>query len=233
MANIAVTSDEVLLDLLRRRGPLRIEELTVAAKVTATAVRQRLSRLMQSGLVERSVCHSHRGRPSHRYGLTTKGERGPGDNFADLAVVLWREIRAIKDPEVRRGLYQRLATGMADQMRAEIVGETPDERMRSVAAVFARRKVSLAVEAGSSTERDFERSETGDDGAAAACGDSNRQFVPLPILTALACPYPELAEEDPGICAVERMMFAELIGANVRLAECRLSGDHFCRFAMN
>jgi DeoR family transcriptional regulator, suf operon transcriptional repressor len=221
-----------LLDLLRRRGPLRIEELTVAAKVTATAVRQRLSRLMESGLVERSVCNSHRGRPSHRYGLTTKGERGPGDNFADLAVVLWREIRAIKDPEVRRGLYQRLASGMADQMRAEVVGETPDERMRSVAAVFARRKVSLAVE-DSAAHRRTEAARTGGDADALTVTAPNREFVPLPILTALACPYPELAEEDAGICAVERMMFAELIGTNVRLAECRLSGDHFCRFAMN
>ena len=148
--------------------------------------------------------------------------------------MLWREIRAIKDPEVRRGLYQRLASGMADQMRPEIVGETPDERMRSVAEVFARRKVSLAVEEGTPSNRESRKSEgAGGDCGAPSSQSAGREFVPLPILTALACPYPELAEEDPGICAVERMMFADLIGTNVRLAECRLSGDHFCRFAMN
>ena len=39
------------------------------------------------------------------------------------------------------------------------------------------------------------------------------------------CPYPELAEQDRGICAVEKMMFSELLGEKVRLSECRLDGD--------
>src|SRR5271154_7120074 len=108
MANTSATSDSGLLDLLRERGPLGITALATATKVTPTAVRQRLSRLMNQGLIEREVTRAGRGRPSHRYLLTARGERSAGTNFADLAVVLWQEIRAVKDIEVRRGLFRRL-----------------------------------------------------------------------------------------------------------------------------
>jgi predicted ArsR family transcriptional regulator len=54
------------------------------------------------------------------------------------------------------------------------------------------------------------------------------------VLTALACPYPELAEQDRGICAVEKLVFSELLGEKVRLTECRLDGaSNCCRFETN
>ena len=49
------TSDRGLLELLRRQGQLGIGELTAAMHVTATAVRQRLVRLMAGGLVQRET----------------------------------------------------------------------------------------------------------------------------------------------------------------------------------
>ncbi len=52
----------------------------------------------------------------------------------------------------------------------------------------------------------------------------------LPVLTAVACPYPELAEQDRGICAMEQHAVSELVGDDLRLTECRLDGDTCCRF---
>jgi predicted ArsR family transcriptional regulator len=51
-----------------------------------------------------------------------------------------------------------------------------------------------------------------------------------PTLTALACPYPELAERDRSVCAMERMLFADLLGRDVKLAGCRLDGAACCTF---
>jgi predicted ArsR family transcriptional regulator len=50
------------------------------------------------------------------------------------------------------------------------------------------------------------------------------------VLTALACPYPELADQDRSVCAMERMLFAEVLGESVRLSKCRLDGDTCCSF---
>ena len=55
----------------------------------------------------------------------------------------------------------------------------------------------------------------------------------LPVLQAHACPYPGLAEQDRGICAVERILFAELVGENLRLEQCRLDGASCCTFGVS
>lgn len=204
MSTATETSDAAILDLLRK-GPLGIAQLAKATCVTATAVRQRINRLMGQGLVEREIARATRGRPSHRYLLTEKGLRQTGSNFDDLALALWKEVRAIPDPEVRRGLLGRISAHLAGMYAGQVQGGTTAERMRSVQGLFAERNVPFEVE----------------------------QKGALPVLTALACPYPQLAEQDRGICALERMMFTELLGENVRLTDCRLDGGECCRFETN
>jgi predicted ArsR family transcriptional regulator len=205
MDPVAESSDIGILDLLRKSGPLGVAELAQATQVTATAVRQRLTRLMGQGLVDREIARASRGRPSHRYALTEKGRRQTGANFVDLALALWNEMRAIEDVEVRRGLLQRLAKTMAGMYRAQVTGVTTAERLQEISRLFAERNVPFEVDSSGA----------------------------LPVLTALTCPYPDLAEQDRGICAVEKMMISELAGAGLKLSSCRLDGDPCCRFASN
>ena len=196
------SSDLALLDLLRKHGPLSVAQLKAAMQVTATAVRQRLVRLLTQGDIQRHAERISRGRPLHRYGLTDKGRRRAGANFADLAIALWQEIREIKDPEVRRGLLQRISRRMAALYAGQIHGSSLDERMESLAAVFRERQIP------------FEVDRTHD----------------LPLLQATACPYPDLAEKDRTVCSMERMMFSELVGENLSLSNCRLDGHNCCTF---
>jgi DeoR family transcriptional regulator, suf operon transcriptional repressor len=200
--NTVETSDNLVLDLLRRQGPMSVVELVRATQVTATAVRQRLTRLTANGFVDREVARRERGRPGHQYRITDKGRRQSGDNFADLAGVLWDEIRAVADNEVRRGLLERLAKGLAKLYQHEMGGGSLSERMQAVKRVFGLRGVELEVGVGNG----------------------------LPVLTVLDCPYPELAERDRSVCAMERMLFAELLGEQVKLSGCRLDGQACCEF---
>jgi predicted ArsR family transcriptional regulator len=144
------------------------------------------------------------------YVLTTKGRRKTGANFADLAIALWQEIRAIDDPEVRRGLIQRISRRLAEVYRDRICGETLEERMEQVAELFSSRQMPFLVE------------------KAEKAGE-------LPVLTALACPYPDLAEQDRTVCSMERILFSELLGEPVRLSTCRLTDDgaHWCSFEVS
>ncbi len=197
-----VSSDVAILDLLRKRESLSVSDLADCLQVTATAVRQRLNRLMAQGYIDRKVTKATRGRPSHRYQLTKEGRRKTGANFADLAIALWEEIRAVKDPEVRHGLLQRVARRLAELYSDRVSGNTIEEKMHSLVELFAERQVPFSV------------SNEGD----------------LPVLTALACPYPDLAEQDRSICAMEKSLFSELLGESVRLSKCRLDGDSCCTF---
>jgi len=198
------TSDTALVDLLRKRGPLSVAELAISMRVTATAVRQRLTRLLAAGDIERATHRAGRGRPVHRYGLTEKGRRRSGNNFADLAMVLWQEVRDIKDPEIRRGLLQRLSRRLAESYTGEVVGESVEQRMQALAALFRERQIPFEVESAAPHH--------------------------LPTIHAHACPYPALAEQDRTVCAMERMLFSELVGTSLHLASCRLDGDSCCTF---
>jgi DeoR family suf operon transcriptional repressor len=194
-------TDAAVVDLLRRDPELGIAALAERLGVTATAVRQRLDRLMLAGIVERRADVRPRGRPAHVYSLTVTGQRLGGDNFRDLAMVLWKELREVRDPGVRQGLLGRIAASLADAYRPRIAGETSAARLQSIAGVLGERDLACSVEDG-----------------------------PLAVLTTYSCPYPELAEQDRAVCAAERLMLQDLVGAPVQLSECRLDGAPCCRF---
>ncbi|MCC7475479.1 MAG: MarR family transcriptional regulator [Pirellulales bacterium] len=196
------TSDEQLLDILRKRGAATVSELVAQMGVTATAVRQRITRLAAEGLIERKTERIGRGRPNHRYTLTAKGERTAGDNFADMASVLWEELRAVEDEAVRRGLLKRVANRLVDRYRGNMSGESVVERMHALVGMMEERQIPFAVD----------------------------ESPPLPVISALACPYPDLAKTDRGICAMEKMMISEVLGEEMRLATCRLDGANCCTF---
>jgi predicted ArsR family transcriptional regulator len=204
--------------MLRVEDHLSVTELSARLGVTATAVRQRLDRLRRQGFVDRITLpkdapasdssRRRRGRPSHAYLLTDKGRRTGGDNFRDLALVLWREMRGIREPAVRQGLIARVGAAMAGMYRESVSGKSRPQRLESVADLLRSRHVPCSVEP-----------------ASAAAGG-------LPVLTSHACPYPELAESDRGICAAERLMLQELLESSVELSACRLDGDACCRFTV-
>ncbi len=228
-------SDAIIIDYLRHHPTVSVADLVKFTGVTATAVRQRLGRLMDQGLVDRktqgeqtakqpasglpdselsvagreTTGQRRRGRPTHRYSLTREGSRSSGSNYEDLASVLWLEIRGIQDLEVRRGLVRRLVARLIEHYRDQVQGTTLRERMKSLVALMDARAIP------------FEMNITADE-----------KVLPgqLPTLTALACPYPDLAEQDRMICALEKMLFSEMLGEGLRLTACRLDGDTCCKF---
>ena len=196
------STDPEFLDLLRTTGPLSVAELADAMEVTPTAVRQRLTRLMSREIIQREALRNGRGRPKHRYWLTDKGMRMTGSNFTDLSMVLWKEVRSLEDLDLRRDMLRRIAQALANGYSNQIQGDTPAERLHSVAEILAQRRIPSTVD------------------------DSTAN----PSLTAHACPYQALAEQDHSVCTMERMMISEMVGQDVKLTQCRQEGDEQCRF---
>ncbi|MEO1498452.1 MAG: ArsR family transcriptional regulator [Planctomycetota bacterium] len=201
-------ADRLLIDHLRRGSAASVSELMDLLGVTATAVRQRLNRLMGAGLVQRELdrpangTQTGRGRPSYRYSLTDAGRRGSGDNYQDLAQAMWQEIRSIPDASIRAGAVKRVANRLAERYSDSVDGEDLRQRMQEVTRLLGEREVPVDVD------------ESGG----------------LPVLTLLACPYPKLAENDRTVCAMEKVLLSEILGEGVRLSECRLDGGGCCSF---
>jgi predicted ArsR family transcriptional regulator len=97
---------------------------------------------------------------------------------------------------------QRIASRLAERYRGRVGGDTLGERMRALAGIMEEHDIPFQVE----------------------------HTAALPVLSALACPYPELARRDRSVCTMEKMMLSEVLNENVKLAECRLDGATSCSF---
>ena len=199
------SSDRALLDLLRRRGPMTVAEMSEQLGVTGTAVRNRLSRLLDSGLVERRAEARGRGRPRHAYQASVEAQKRLGQNYAELAVVLWEEMMTtVEDRKLRRLLFARITERLAEMYRGRVSGPEWEGRLVQLTTLLHDRGVEAEVAR---------------DGVGA-----------FPMLRQHSCPYYELAETDRAICALERKMFEKVLGRGLRLSQCRLDGDHSCDF---
>jgi predicted ArsR family transcriptional regulator len=194
--------DRQFMERLHEMGGGTVQEICAEQGVTATAVRHRLVRLQEAGFVARELVPSKRGRPHHVYRVTREALREMGNNYAELAQILWREIRNIEDPAVRRQLASRVEDALVDQIRKVSPNAPLNVRLAELAAELR--------------ERGF-RVESDHSGL-------------LPVLRENNCPYYELASEDPGICEMEQAVFRRALNADVRLTRCCLDGHSCCEF---
>lgn len=197
-------NDRTVLDRIRNEGSVSVAGLCEWMKVTATAIRQRLSRLEAAGLIERVRARQDRGRPLHLYQLTPKGLEAMGENLADLAEVLWLEIIKIEDPEIRKSVIDGVLQRLVVKYREQVSGDTITERLRSIASLFRERKIPFIVE-----------------------NEQNQASLKI-----VGCPYPRLNDHGEEICQLEQQLIAELLDAPVALnhCSCNSSGGRCCTF---
>lgn len=184
---------------------MTVQELTDALGVTATAVRQRLERLVELELIERKKESVGRGRPQFRYYLTQQGVRFASASYADLANALWQEVMELPNPQQRSRVLRRVAKRMGNSLKDSVPSTgNVEDRMFAAADALNRRKISAHVTA---------------QGA-------------LPVLEVHVCPYPDLTENDDNrqLCEMEQEMLSEAIGQSVQLDCCRLDGHDHCQF---
>lgn len=223
--------DRELLQSLRDGEAKSIGDLVEVLGVTATAVRLRVDRLMDQGLIDREKIVAGRGRPTYRYLLTVDGYRAAGADTGLLAEALWRSILDIDDESVRQEVIAAVARRMGQQMRQPIEASLGSDKIVSSKLNGARPgERELLREQHSFAERmrllsQLLRSRE----VAADLGQTGA----LPVLDIGACPYPSLtdASEDRSMCRLEEQMLSEALGETVKLSQCRLDGDSCCQFS--
>ena len=215
------SADRDLLKVLRARGEsMGVDAMIEVLGVTATAVRQRVQRLLDLGLIDREKMVSGRGRPTYRYRLTVLGHRRAGANASDLADAMWREIIQLEDEQTRNALVSAIASRLGREFAAQLDGscltnqppgphqtntDTVTDRMRQLSSLLTDRDIATEV---------------------SLSGD-------LPVLDIGCCPYPTLTDtsDDRVMCRLEEQMLSEALGQPVQLSSCRLDGDSCCKFS--
>lgn len=195
-------NDRQFLDQLHRLASATVQEICAELGVTATAVRQRLLRLQGLEFVARELVRSGRGRPHHAYFVTEAGLRQLGDNYKDLALILWREVQQIEEPDVRQRIVNRIRDAFVDRYQQTVQGNSLNQRMAELQTTLADRGFDVEFDA------------------------SGR----LPVLRENNCPYLELASSDPSICELEQTVYEQVVGGRVTLTQCCLDGHGCCEF---
>lgn len=183
-----------------------IGELTEKLGVTATAVRQRIERLLERGLIDREKVVAGRGRPTFRYRINDRGRRINAADSIELAEAMWQELLSIEDAELRDKMLSRVAKRLGRQYASQLDEKASlEERMRVLSRLMSSRRVSSDVISGGA----------------------------LPVLDINACPYPTLADgsDDHSMCRLEEQVLSEALGKPVHLSQCRLDGDECCQFS--
>lgn len=188
-----------------QQGASTVRALCDASGVTANAVRQRLARLESLGYVVRRPTSHGRGRPFHVYEVTPQGQRELGDNYQELAELLWNVIADADEPALREKLFSTLRTQMANRYGQAVTGSALTERLQQLRDSLIEH--GFQIEAISDTAK-----------------------PELPVLREHHCPYPELAARGSEFCELEQAVFSDVLGANVALTSCCRNGDHCCEF---
>ena len=202
MKSVIETSDRNFLDQLHRLGSGTVQELCELVGVTATAVRQRLVRLQGHGMVARSLVRNGRGRPYFVYQVSEAGLNQLGENYSDLALILWQEMQSIEEPALRKRVVGRVREAMVKRFGSTDPNRSLVDRLKQLQMKLTDR--GFDVELDTSGE--------------------------LPILRENSCPYQELASSDAGICGLEQEVFGEVLGTKITLTKCCRDGHHCCEF---
>lgn len=201
------TVDRQLLVAMRGGDAFSIGELTESLGVTATAIRQRIERLLEMGLIDRQKVVAGRGRPTYQYCLTVSGHRTAGANPVELADAMWREILAIEDSSARQTLLSNIAARLGRLFAAEAACDDDvslEDRVTRLSELMTARHMAAQVLMRGN----------------------------LPVLDIGSCPYPSLTDvsDDRAMCRLEEQMISEALGTPVHLSSCRLDGDSCCQF---
>lgn len=198
-------SDREFLRTLQKLQPVTVRELCEVLDVTATAVRQKLTRMQAEGLIWREVSRQERGRPRHDYRLTATAVKYLGDDHAEIAAILWQEIMRIPDAVVRLTLLRSIRESLITRFGTSAPEGSVASRLAEMCAKLGTHGFDI----------DFDlQTETGQ----------------LPILREHNCPYHEIASTDKSICELEQSVFSALLGVPVELSSCRLDGHRCCEF---
>ncbi len=170
--------------------------------VTATAIRQRLLRLQAAGLVSRKSVRATRGRPHHEYQLTEQGQKLLGDNYIELATILWEQLSSIEDEQIKRSVMAQLRDTLVKRYGESVEGEGLAVRLQELKDVLSSHGFNVEIVQNGEKWALVERN----------------------------CPYHELASQSHSICDLEHEVFEKILGVPLELTQRCVDGHNCCKF---
>lgn len=189
-----------ILQLLKMRSSMTVNELKEALNISAMGIRQHLSILEEEGLVEYYIEKKERGRPHHIYCLTDDASSLFPTTYANFAVGLMNEVAKINGPGFINKIFLSRMKSQLQMYRERLDGKELIDRIKELARI-----------------RDEE-------GYMARFEEDENDYV----LTEHNCPIAAIAQEYPHVCEIELGLFRQSLDTKVYRVDHLMQGSHKC-----
>ena len=149
------SSREAILEILRHRERVGVEELAQELGLAGATVRRHLDVLMRDGYVSVSQIRGGPGRPRYAFSITEAGNELFSQHYVRLTRRLVDEVMGLSSEETagRTGaqiaalVFEKMADRLAAEYGPRVDGATTEARARRVAELLASDGFDLEVEA--------------------------------------------------------------------------------------
>ena len=134
LANLPTTRRAILTSI-KRAGSITARELATQLGITVAGVRQQLHRLGEDGLVQHRPDPDGRGRPAHRYELTSAAEALFPKRYGDLTSELLGYLGGPRSDQVTR-LFEERGRRRLDGARPRLADRSLDEQVEELTRIL-------------------------------------------------------------------------------------------------
>ncbi len=189
-----------ILDHLRRSGEATVREFETLLGISTTAVREHLGHLEARALLTTRQVRSGPGRPRLVYSLTARARELFPKEYDTLVTLLMREIAARDGEEQLQSLLDSVSARMAAPIATTISETDIETRLSKLRTNLESRGIPVEIHAKSTGFQIF------------------------------ACPYYDAAQEQPGLCAMDRLMLEQVLGEAIEIEGTIREGYRSCTF---
>jgi predicted ArsR family transcriptional regulator len=197
---------ERILNILKQRGQVTVDELSQELGLTAVTVRHHLDILRGEGLVSTPLARRRKapGRPKHVYTLTEKASGLFPKRYDRLTAQILDEVRLRFSPDEVGQMMKRIGERIANRAT---LPSGDDFEIRLVAVVEYLKELGY-----------MPRWEQDGDGGY--------------MIHIANCPYERIALQDRAVCAIDLALLTRLLGSAPQRVASAAQGDHQCAYVV-
>ncbi|WP_238327740.1 helix-turn-helix transcriptional regulator [Paenibacillus gorillae] len=178
------TKDKIL-DLLKKRPEVSVNQLANQLNLTQIAVRKQVNLLLKDGFIQYREEKQEMGRPVQLFSVSKKGERLFPRNYEGITVDFLNDIQELHGKEAIHYLFKKRELRLTESYNKRMTNKKPAEKILELAALQNEKGYMANVE---------------------QLADNTFEFVEY------NCPIFEVAKQYKLACTCETEMFKKCIG---------------------
>jgi predicted ArsR family transcriptional regulator len=196
---------EKIIFLLKKNGPLSIEDLSTELHITSMGIRQHLLSLERKGYIDYVTKRQGIGRPAFLYRLTEKAQTLFPMAYDQFLIEMFKDIETNEGKQKIEELFRCHKNRFLKDLKDSSPVKKPlREKLSAVSHILDTK--------GYLTE----------------LGDTNSHYT----LKIFNCPIYRLSYDFKDVCRYHLQMFRELLGKEVTRQSCIIDGDTSCSYSI-